>query len=292
MSRLAGALLCLGLFALAIVGGSNLSCYAPPTPNCGFGCTAATGFACPPDYTCSAVDQICKLNTAPAGTSCQSDARPDTPSPDADTTAPEVVSTTPGDGATAVARGAPITVTFSRDVVAPDSSDFLVMDGPTQLPGLYDWNAATRTATFMPVPALPGGHVITVQLTPAIVTVAGNSPLAAFSFSFTTFDDEPPQLASSVPLDMSTAVPVNSTIVVTFSEPVTGVTGTSFTVANGATGLPGTIVASGDAMSYTFTPSAALPAGAQIDVALTAAITDLAVPANPLAPTTFSFTTQ
>ena len=110
--------------------------------------------------------------------------------------------------------------------------------------------------------------------------------------TYTTFDDEPPMLALSTPLDSATMVPVGSTIVVVFSEPVAGVDTTSFTVAQGATGIPGTVSANADQKTYTFTPTAALPAASVITVTLSTAIHDLAATPNSLAQTTFSFTTQ
>jgi len=291
MGRIAGALLCMGVLALCVFGSTNVSCYSAPTPACGFQCNAANAFQCPADYTCSMADGVCKWNSAPSGTRCPTDAPPDVPSPDADATNPTVVSTTPGDQATNVGRTSSITVTFSRDVVAPDMTDFLVTDGGVQQPGTYSYDPTSYTATFSPT-ALAGGHVIVVRLTSNIVSSAAGSPLSPHTFSFMTFDDEPPMLASSTPLDGATMVPTNSTIVVVFSEKVTGVDTTSFTVAQGATGIVGVVSANADQVTYTFTPSAALPAASVITVTLSAAIKDISAQANPLAPTTFSFTTQ
>jgi hypothetical protein len=293
MGRIAGALLCLGVLALCVVGSTNVSCYSPPTPNCGFQCNAANSFQCPADYTCSTADGVCKLNSAPASTRCPSDAPPDVPGGDASAVSPTVTVTTPANGTANVPRSSSITVTFSRDVVTPDATNFLVTDNGVQQPGTYSYDPASYTATFNPAGALEGGHVILVRLTSAIV-LAGPlmSPLVPYTFSFMTFDDEPPMLVSSTPLDSATMVPIGSTIVVVFSEPVAGVDATSFTVAQGATGITGTVSANVDQKTYTFTPSAALPPASLITVSLSAAIKDLSAQANPLAPTTFSFTTQ
>ncbi|MEO6772611.1 MAG: Ig-like domain-containing protein [Kofleriaceae bacterium] len=291
MGRIAGALLCSGVFALCAFGGFEASCYAPPTPSCGFQCNAANRFQCPADYTCSTADGVCKLNGAPASTRCPNDAPPDVPGADADATGPKILTTVPGDGTLGFPRSGSVTVVFTRDVVPPDASDFIVTDNAVQQPGTYQYDPMTFTATFVPVPALEGGHVITVRLTSTIVASGPlPAPLVPYTFSYLTLDDEPPMLATSTPLDTATMVAVGSTIVIVFSEPVMGVDTTSWTVAHGATGLAGTIVASGDQETYTFTPSAALPAASLITVTLSAAIHDLA--ANPLAPTTFSFTTQ
>ena len=292
MGRIAGALLCLGVLALCVFGTTNVSCYSAPTPACGFQCNDANHFQCPADYTCSMADGVCKLNSAPSGTRCPSDAPPDVPSPDADPTNPFVTGSDPGDGAINVARNAPIKVFFSMDVTPPDATDFQVTDNGVQQPGTYTYEPNTKTATFTPTGALEGGHAIVVVLTSDITSAVAHSPLTPHAFTFTTFDDEPPMLASSPPLDSATMVPINSTIVVVFSEKVTGVDTTSFTVAQGATGIAGTVSANADQMTYTFTPSAALPAASVITVTLSAAIKDVSPNANPLVPTAFSFTTQ
>ena len=104
-------------------------------------------------------------------------------------------------------------------------------------------------------------------------------------------DTVAPTLASSTPANGDTNVSTASTIVVVFSEPVKNVGTTSFTVA-GASAITGTITSMGGGMTdttWTFTPSAALPAATAITVTLTTAITDAS--GNPLATTTFSFTT-
>jgi hypothetical protein len=293
MGRIAGALLCLGVFAVCVFGSINVSCYSPPTPNCGFQCNAANSFQCPADYTCSTADGVCKLNGAPAATRCPSDAPPDVPGIDGSPVSPTVAATDPGDGTTNIPRTAAIRVAFSRDVILPDATNFLVTDNGVQQPGVYSYDPVTFTATFVPTGAFAGGHSILVRLTSAILAAqAPMPPLVPFTFSFLTFDDEPPMLASSTPLADATLVPVGSSIVVVFSEPVMGVDATSFTVAQGAIGIAGTVSANVDQETYTFTPSAALPAASVITVTLSAAIKDLSALANPLAQTTFSFTTQ
>jgi hypothetical protein len=87
-------------------------------------------------------------------------------------------------------------------------------------------------------------------------------------------------------------VPITSTIVMTFTEPVVFPTG-AITVSAGATGIAGMVAAAPDNRTFTFTPTPLpLPAASLIDVLLSPAIVDMAIPANPLPPTHFSFTTQ
>src|SRR3569623_3172627 len=132
------------------------------------------------------------------------------------------------------------------DGTPPDPTDFQVTDNGVQQPGSYTFEPITKTATFTPTGALEGGHAIVVVLTSDITSAVAHSPLTPHAFTFTTFADAPPLLASSTPLDSATMVPLNSTIVVVFNEKVTGVDTTSFTVAQGAAGIAGAVTANAD----------------------------------------------
>jgi len=102
-------------------------------------------------------------------------------------------------------------------------------------------------------------------------------------------DTTAPTVFETQPANGATDVPVTTTIAVQFTEAVINVSASTFVVQSTATMIPGTI-ATVDPQTYTFTPTAALPASATIDVRLTSGITDVA--GNPLAAgTMFSFTT-
>ena len=127
-------------------------------------------------------------------------------------------------------------------------------------------------------------------VTSPITDFFGN-PLVAESWSFTTGSDlVEPSVRTTQPVNNSTNVAVTAPIIVTFDEPVQNVTVTTFTVDQSGTPITGTIATSNGGRSYTFTPSAALPAATTITVTLTPGITDLA--GNPLAAGIgFQFTT-
>lgn len=275
-----GRILVLGVTAL-------VACYSPPHPACGFIC--GTGGACPDDYTC-ARDNYCHLNGSPATLVCMVDAAIPDAGPDADLTAPRVISSVPNDGAINVARNIVITATFDIDVAGVDATSMLAsVPVAGSLAGTVFYDAPSHTASFMPATLLPPGTFITVHLTSAIHRPGGNPLPSNTMFTFTTVDDVAPTLASSMPLANDTNVPVTTTIVVTFSEIVTGVGTTSFTVAQGANAIAGTITTT-DSITYTFTPTANLPAASPITVTLTGAITDQAT--NALVPVQLTFTTQ
>jgi len=283
MRRILGAVtVCLGLTAAFAFG---ISCYEIPSPDCGFVCGA--GGLCPDNYTC-ATDNICHRDGTPAGTSCVGDGGID--APDALIVSPHVISMVPADGATGVARTAPISavVDLPLEDFSVDNSSFIVTSGGVALAGVVAYDDPSRTATFTSDAELPAGALISVQLTGNITSTQG-APLVPAAWSFTTLDDQPPTVASSTPLDMATMVPDATAIAVTFSEVVTGVDTTSFTVsAPGPTPIAGTITGSG--ATYTFTPAAALPAATAITASFSAAIEDTA--GNALVPVAFSFTTQ
>jgi hypothetical protein len=85
-------------------------------------------------------------------------------------------------------------------------------------------------------------------------------------------------------------VPRNTTATATFSEAVTGVNATTFTVKNPAgTAAAGTVTFNAATRTATFTPSSLRLANTVYTVTLTSAITDVA--GNPLTTTTWTFTT-
>ena len=216
---------------------------------------------------------------------------PDAGPIDAPFLSPMVVSTVPTDGATGVSRSAPITAMFDQpiDATSVSTTTFVVTTaGGVQVPGTASLDGAMTTATFQPTSELPAGAMVTVQLTANIASVMGSAPLMPLTFTFTTIDDEAPTLVSSVPLAQAIGVPDASTIAITFSEPVMGVDTTSFAVS-AVTPIAGSIAA-GTGSTYTFTPTAALPAATVITVTLSGAISDLA--GNSLLPVSFSFTTM
>jgi len=286
MGRIAGALLCVGMLALMVVGISN--CYSPPDPACGFLCNASNGFGCPVGYACSQASGVCVSNSAPAGMRCYADAAPAPEGIDGNATAPMVVSTTPANGDVNVSPSSPITIELTQVVEPVNMTTVQILDGATQIPYTSTFNGTALILT--PDILLPGGHTIQVTLDGLTNTTSLHVPLASTSFSFTTRDNVAPVLALSAPLDLATAVPVTTTIVVTFSEPVAGVDINSFTVFQGVTQQAGSISVNAAADQWTFTPTASLPAASLITVTLTNAIHDLA--ANAFTPTMFTFTTQ
>ena len=201
---------------------------------------------------------------------------------------PVVVTRSPGVDATGVDVGAVVVAEFDEPVFGVSASSFTLTQGVTAVAGVVTYDNVAYRATFRPALQLAAHTLYTAWLSINIYDASFNS-LDAVTWSFTTGPDTlGPRVVVTSPLDLSTAVPTTTAITVQFDEPVQDVTTTSFTVNGGA--ITGTIALSAGDTVATFTPDAALPAGATISVTLTTAITDTA--ANALAaPVAFSFMT-
>ncbi len=106
-------------------------------------------------------------------------------------------------------------------------------------------------------------------------------------------DSTIPTVASVTPINAATVVPVNTTVTVTFNKAMdTGtVTASSFTLATAAGPMGGTVSASADQKTFTFTPSANLTSLMVYTATVTTAVKDVvghALAANY----TWTFTTD
>ena len=260
-------------------------CYDPPKPECGFVCGPQG--ACPTGYTCQTRDNRCHRDGTDGPCESVLDGSVDG---SGDTTSPTVVDRTPDDGATGVAVDASVGAFFDEDVSGVAESSFFVQQSGTVLLGTVTYDGVSRGARLDPLDQLAPNTVYTVVLTPAITDYSGNA-IVAESWSFTTGSDlVAPHVRTTQPASGSSNVAVSAPIIITFDEPVQNVTATTYTVDHGGTPITGTLAASNGGRTYTFTPSAALPAATAITVTLTTGITDLA--GNPLpAGAGFQFTT-
>lgn len=103
--------------------------------------------------------------------------------PPPDTTAPTVQSVNPAAGATGVATGTTVTVTFSEPVV-PSGGVTLALDGGAAVPATVA--TAGNTVTLTPNQALGAAATYRVSVSTAVRDTAGNPLAAASSTTFTT----------------------------------------------------------------------------------------------------------
>lgn len=142
-----------------------------------------------------------------------------------DTTAPTVRFTNPTSSAINVPLNTALSVTFSEAIegatitsqtVSLQQAGASVVAGSLQTVG--------TTVTFRPTINLAANSQYTATITTGVEDLAGNSLATSYSWSFTTasgVDVEPPRVLSVSPTNGAQNVPLDSVIVVNYSEPIT-----------------------------------------------------------------------
>lgn len=135
-----------------------------------------------------------------------------------DVTAPTIASSTPAKGATGVAVGTTVAITFSEamsvGLVTVDVSPIVDLGSPT-------WNAENTTVTFTPPAPLAPSTLYTLTL--AGEDRAGNGLAGDRVLTFTTGalpDTTPPTITDTSPGDGDTGVSNNTLLTINFSEPM------------------------------------------------------------------------
>src|SRR4029450_423446 len=119
---------------------------------------------------------------------------------------------------------------------------------PTPPSATVSYAGPSRTATLDPSADLAAGTQYTARLTSGITDTSPNAnPLAPVTWTFTTAaggggDVTPPTVTARNPAANATNVTVSTDVTATFSEDVTGVSGTTFTLEGpGATPVSATV---------------------------------------------------
>ncbi|WP_246262616.1 Ig-like domain-containing protein, partial [Arthrobacter mobilis] len=151
------------------------------------------------------------------------------------TAAPAVTARTPGANATSVAVANNITATFNKAVTGVSGTTFVLKNpaGAT-ITAAVSYDATTRVATLNPSANLAANTRYTATLTggTAAIRDTPGTPLASTSWSFTT--GAAPAVTARTPGSGATVVATGGNITATFSEAVTGVSGTTFVLKNPA----------------------------------------------------------
>jgi Big-like domain-containing protein len=181
----------------------------------------------------------------------------------------------------------PATITAAA-VTGANVADFILVPGaPDCLAGAN--LAAGASCNFgvkflEPAPGVNGtkSALITFPVTtplsmpPVLINLAG------------AIDNIPPTVVTTLPADGATNWPANNRPHVTFSEPVTGVSNTTFTIIGPTGDVGGTVTPDPTGKLYDYAqPAGQFVSGATYTATLSSVITDIA--GNPLATTTFSF---
>jgi len=222
-----------------------------------------------------------------------------------DVVPPTVAEVNPSPGATEVDPNTTVIVRFSEAVARATVSESTLRLTTTAgtVPVTFTFSDGDRIVTLTPVSRpLPLKTAFSLTVGTGVTDVAGNALAQTFASTFTTASPDviPPRVAAVIPADGATEVSVATAIQVTFTEAIdTGtISPTSFAVTAGTTPVAGSFAFLNGNARVRFTPSAPLPFGTRVSIALTRAITDLAgngladAAGNPLTqPLTFGFTT-
>lgn len=140
----------------------------------------------------------------------------------ADTEAPTVSSHWPGPGATGIPTNARIAMSFSEPMDAASiGSAFSLKTGPVTLAGRIAY--VGRVGVFMPESPLLPSTTYTATLGSGATDLAGNGLAADYAWTFTTgtsADRSAPGVRSVTPADGATNVARDTTLSVTFDEPI------------------------------------------------------------------------
>lgn len=176
-------------------------------------------------------------------------------------TGPTVLSTSPANNATGVARNKIVTATFSTamDPLSITTTTFTVKQGATSVAGSVSYTGTT--ASFKPTSALATSTIYTGTITTGAKDVAGTALASNYVWTFTTGALVVPTVLSTDPANNATGVALNKIIGATFSAPMDALTinTTTFTLKQGVTPVTGAVSYSGTTAS--FTPSSLLTVG-------------------------------
>ncbi len=183
--------------------------------------------------------------------------------------APSVTTTDPANLATGVPLNKVTSATFSEvmDPATITASTFTVRTGNSLIAGTISYSGTT--AMFTPTSNLLAGTQYTATLTTGAKNLAGVALANDYVWSFTAGTITAPLVTSTDPANAATNVPLNKVISVNFNQAMdpSTITGTTFTLKNGATSITGTVAYSG--VMASFTPTASLVSGTTYTATIT-----------------------
>ncbi|MDP9498026.1 MAG: Ig-like domain-containing protein [Actinomycetota bacterium] len=213
----------------------------------------------------------------------------------ADRTPPTVQRRTPGSGATAVAPGSSVAVTFSEPVRGVSTSTFRLTDEASGAPVPGRVAQVDGAWVLDPDADLARDRRWRVTLTGGATAVRDRSgnPLAMTTWTFTT--GPRPSVTGRAPGSGATGVSRYATVSATFSEAVRGVGTDTFRLTNAATGatVTATVVRGSTSRTWLLDPATRLARSTRYTVRVVGgryAVRDAA--GNPLRTTGWSFTTS
>ncbi|HMT31722.1 MAG TPA: Ig-like domain-containing protein, partial [Dermatophilaceae bacterium] len=203
---------------------------------------------------------------------------------------PVTVTVSPVNGARSVTVSSNIVAVFNTAVSGVDATSFTLVDTVTgtPVPAVVTYASTTRTAVLNPDANLTADHTYQATLTSAIKS--GNDLLAPTTWQFLT--GPAPSLIYRWPDVGAKAVEPSTVAQLTFSEPVTGVTSSTFYIQNMSTGaiVPANLISTSSGRLWQVQPLAPIAEDTWhkvVAVGGIAGIRDLA--GNPYGGTSWTF---
>ena len=189
--------------------------------------------------------------------------------------APHVVSVSPADGAKNCPIAQIIKVTFDQDMdvsTITNATFYFKGEGGFPMPATVSYDAATKTATLIPLAKLVAGETYYITLTQSVKSTAGLSvPGAPLIWTFHTVQAIPPRVTSKTPVDGSVNCSVNQVISITFDSDMDASKFTQFSfyfAKRGGAVLPASISYDTATRTATLTPASPLQEATTYDVTL------------------------
>lgn len=136
---------------------------------------------------------------------------------------PAVESFDPADGSVAIATSTPVVVRFTEPVLPGSlgvSKLSLRQLGGNSVAVAQSWSADQRTVTLTPTAALASFRTYEVRVSPGARDAAGRTMDATAQAMFTTLDEQPPAVISTLPGSGARDVPVDVQIRIGWTEPL------------------------------------------------------------------------
>jgi methionine-rich copper-binding protein CopC len=210
--------------------------------------------------------------------------------------APTVTARAPAVGGTAVGVGSNITATFSEPVQGVNGTNFQVKNpAGNVVAAAVTQNGTTNQWILNPTANLAPDTRYTVTLTGGAAGIrdSANLGLASAPVTWSFLTGPRPTVTARTPAVGATGVSRTANVTATFSEAVSGVSGTTVRLTNpaGAT-IPAVVSYNATTRVMTLNPSATLAANTRYTVALTGGATAIRDAAgNPFVTTNWSVTT-
>ena len=203
-------------------------------------------------------------------------------------TAQEIVSVNPRPGITNVALNTLIAVLFTKPVdrTTINGAIFSLVESNTGTPvqGTFSFDFDDRMVIFDPQSVLKPNLAYTLTITTDLRSSDGMPLHQSFSGSFVTggATDTVSPTVTSVPVDGATGVPMNTNVVLIFSEPMdpTSLNASTIVVTNNGVPVSGNITLNGINTITTFDPSSNFLPNSPVNVTVSSRVTDRA--GNPI----------